>query len=97
MLPWVPVRYSWGGGGGLAAHLWLDLPRVPGEEGEEALCARYDYVNLVEGDGVDDLLPLLELPLRALHKPGARPCNYDVVIANIFIKTANMLVLTAFL
>ena len=32
------------------------------------LCPGVDDVDLVQGDDVDDLLPLLQLPLGALHK-----------------------------
>ena len=55
----------------LVPHLGLDLSRVSAEQGQEALGPAVDDVDLVEGDGVDHLLPLLELPLRALDEPGA--------------------------
>ena len=55
----------------LVPHFRLDLSSVPAEQGEETLGPAVDDVDLVEGDGVDDLLPLLELPLGALDEPGA--------------------------
>ena len=39
------------------------------EEGQEALSTGVDDVYLMEGHGMDHLLPLLELSLRALHEP----------------------------
>ena len=56
------------------SDLGFNLAGVAGEEGEEALGAGVDDVDLVEGDGVHHLLPLLQLPLRTLHEPGARAC-----------------------
>ena len=52
----------------LLAHLRLDLPRVPGEERQEALRPAVDDVDLVEGHRVHDLLPLLQLPFWTLHE-----------------------------
>ena len=57
----------------LIPHFRLDFSGVPTEQGQKALSPAVDDVNLVEGDGVDNLLPLLELPLGALHEPGAGP------------------------
>lgn len=44
--------------------------RLTGEESEEALGARVDHVNLVQGDSVDDLLADLELSFGALNELG---------------------------
>ncbi len=60
------------------SDLGFDLAGVAGEEGEEALGAGVDDVNLVKGDGVDHLLTLLQLPLRALHEPGTRACAVHI-------------------
>lgn len=40
------------------------------EEGQEALGAGVDDVDLVQGHGVHHLLALLQLPIRALHELG---------------------------
>lgn len=45
---------------------------LTGEEGQEALGAGVDDVDLVQGHGVHHLLALLELPVRALHELGLR-------------------------
>ena len=55
----------------LVPHFRLDLSRVPTEQGEEALGPAINDVDLVEGDGVHHLLPLLQLPFWALDEPGA--------------------------
>jgi hypothetical protein len=43
----------------ITTHLWLNLAGVAREERQEALGARVDDVDLVEGDGVHHLLALL--------------------------------------
>ena len=52
----------------LVPDLGLDLAGVAGEEGEEALGAGVDDVDLVQGDGVRHLLALLQLALGALNE-----------------------------
>lgn len=52
----------------LLTHFRLDLSGVSGEQGQEALCAAVDDVDLVEGHRVDHLFPLLQLPLWTLYK-----------------------------
>lgn len=44
--------------------------RLTGKESEETLSARVDHINLVQRDGVDDLLADLELSLGALNELG---------------------------
>jgi hypothetical protein len=61
------------------SDLGFNLAGVTREEGEEALGAGVDDVNLVEGDCVDHLLTLLQLALRALHEPGARACAKHIL------------------
>ena len=56
--------------------LWFNLPGVSGKESEEALRSGVDDVDLVEGDRVDHLLPLLQLALGALHEPRTRTWEY---------------------
>jgi len=65
----------------LVPHLLLDLSRVAGEEGQEPLRPGIDDVNFVEGDGVHDLLPLFDLPLRTLDKSRLR--SHGVVITGL--------------
>jgi len=52
----------------LIADLGLNLTSVTGKEGKESLGAAVDHINLVEGDGVDELLPLLQLAVGARNK-----------------------------
>lgn len=52
----------------LLTHFRLDLSGVSGEQGQEALCAAVDDVDLVEGHRVDHLFPLLQLPLWTLYE-----------------------------
>ena len=56
----------------LIPHFRLDFSGVPTEQGQKALSPAVDDVNLVQGHRVDDLLPLLQLPLRALDEASAR-------------------------
>ena len=54
----------------LLADFGADLACVAAEEGEEALCSAVDYVDFVEGDGVDYLSAHLELAFGALDEFG---------------------------
>ena len=54
----------------LLTDLRLDLTDVTREKGHEALGSGVDDIDLVEGDGVDDFLSLLELTLWALDESG---------------------------
>ena len=57
----------------LLSDLCADLSRVARKERKESLRPRVDDVDLVQGDGVHHLLPLLQLALGTLHEPGAGP------------------------
>ena len=63
----------------LIADFGANFARVAGEEGEEALGAGVDDVDLVEGDGVDDFFSFLKLAVRALDKLGVGA--HGVVVA----------------
>jgi len=54
----------------LLSNLGLDLTDVTCEQSHEALGARVDHIDLVEGHSVNNLLPLLELTLGALNEAG---------------------------
>jgi len=56
----------------LLSDLGLDFTNVSSEEGHESLSSRVDDVNFVKGDGMHDLLSLLELSLRALNVSSLR-------------------------
>ena len=56
----------------MVSQLRFDFTGVTSEEGEEALCAGVDDVDLVEGDGVGDFLALLEFAFGALDESGLR-------------------------
>ena len=72
----------------LLAHLAPDLARVAGEEGEKALRARVDHVNLVQADGVHDLAPLLQLAVRTLDEFGVGA--HGVVVARAGVGAAEL-------
>lgn len=52
----------------LLADFRFDLSGVSGEQSQEALSSTVDDVDLVERHRVDDLFPLLQLPLWTLDK-----------------------------
>lgn len=56
----------------LLPHLGLNLANVTSEESHEALRARINHIDLVERHRVHDLLSLLELAFRTLHKTSLR-------------------------
>lgn len=64
----------------LLTHFRLDLSGVSGEQGQEALCAAVDDVDLVEGHRVDHLFPLLQLPLWTLYKLCLQGQDTNIVI-----------------
>ena len=63
----------------LLTDLGLNFTDITGEEGHKALCSRVDNINLVECYGMNNLLALLKLTLRALDKTSLR--SYVVIIA----------------
>ncbi|KAJ6441961.1 LOW QUALITY PROTEIN: Central kinetochore subunit CHL4 [Purpureocillium lavendulum] len=81
----LPLAYL---GVDLVADLAADLARVTGEEGEEALGPRVDDINLVQGDGVDHLLALLELAVGALEELGVDA--HGVVIAGAGVRPTEL-------
>ena len=48
----------------LIPQLWLDLARVSGKERQESLRTGVDYIDLVQGDSVNDLFSHLKLAVR---------------------------------
>ena len=72
----------------LLAHLAANLARVAGEEGQEALGAGVDDVNLVQADDVDDFAALLQLSIRALHELGVGA--HGVVVARAGVRPAEL-------
>ena len=52
----------------LIAEFRLYFTRVAGKEGKEALRSAVDDVDFVKGDGVDNLLALLDFAFWALYK-----------------------------
>jgi hypothetical protein len=56
----------------LLPHLLRDFSSGSGEQREESLRAGVDDVDLVQGDSVHHLLPLLDFALGAVHEPGLR-------------------------
>ena len=86
----------------------LNLPGVSTEQGQKALSPAVDDVDLVQGDGVHHLLPLLQLALGTLHEPGAgpgsviisssgetSPCRYSSLLCwqNYFLNNSPSLVI----
>lgn len=72
----------------LVPDLAADLARVAAEEGQEALGPRVDDVDLVQGDGVDDLAALLELAVGALQELGVGA--HGVVVAGAGVGAAQL-------
>lgn len=62
----------------LVSELRLDLSGIPSEEREEALRPAVDDVDLVQGDGVDDLLAFLDFTLWALYKLRLHEQTHDI-------------------
>lgn len=65
----------------LLSNFGLDFTNITGKEGKESLSSAIYNIDFVQGNGMNDLLSLLQLSLGALHKSGLR--------ANVIIVTAS--------
>ena len=65
----------------LLSNLRLDFTNITGKQCEETLSSAVNNVDFMKSHCVDNLLSLLQLTLRALHKAGLRS-NVIVVAAS---------------